>query len=624
MSKTRSKRVAKIQEISAPAATKRRGAPGYEPAVFQPEVTLAPFPGYVDFFGYCNAAGGWLFSGWVPRPPNTDQPEPVEFLAQFELSQTKGRATVAFYQRADLDQKSIGVIAFVPGSSRVAGALQHVMFMLNAVKFQVQAGHGTQRLDDMEVVDRVRSNLIHQAFANRNREYLLSITARRGFTGQDTLSTLGEPILLEIDEAILCPPDGVLVKGWLIAAPGTIRSLRMRSGPMSGELALADSIAVSRPDVIDAVGRSVGFTDTRCGFISYVPAAISPGDATYIEVELESGEIGFKKLTLSKGSGLDAIRRILDGIQVRYGEMDPAFDKVLGPAVSSLNVARLRTPVSAVPIEFGVAPKTPRFSLIIPLYGRVDFIEYQIALFSRHRGMRETEILYVLDDPSKRRELESLAESTFERFGIPFTVLLLPVNIGFGPANNVGLRAARGDYICFLNSDIFPITEDWMERLVKRLKENSDLGTVGARLLFEDGSIQHEGCFYRTIAEFGNWTFVDHFNKGRRPEPDQGLRLCDVITGACMVMSRALAQQLGGFDESYIIGDFEDSDLCRKVAALGLTSAVDNDVLLYHLERKSQIGPSQNWRMNLTLYNAWVHQRRWFHEPAPAPAMMKK
>jgi GT2 family glycosyltransferase len=100
--------------------------------------------------------------------------------------------------------------------------------------------------------------------------------------------------------------------------------------------------------------------------------------------------------------------------------------------------------------------------------------------------------------------------------------------------------------------------------------------------------------------------------KGWRPVPEQKLLLNEMITGACMVMRRSLAQELGGFDEAYMIGDFEDCDLCWKIKERKLKCAVDHEVQLYHLERKSQVGPGQRWRMNLTLYNAWVHQNRWF------------
>jgi glycosyltransferase involved in cell wall biosynthesis len=440
----------------------------------QSEAVNASLPanGYIDFFGYSTAAGGWLFCGWISRPYRTDEVGEIDFLAQYEQSQDRGKAILTFYQRSDLDQRSVGIIAFLPASSRIQGGLQHVSFQIGAVKYKAQNSATTARLLDQDLVDRLRPLLLHHALANPNRSYLLSITARRGFTGQDTLSALAEPVLLEIDEATFCPPTGVLLRGWCLVGAGIVRSIRVRSGPLSGELKLDDAIRIDRPDVITAVGQSLGFTDARCGFIAYAEGAISPGDITYVEIELTNGEIGFKNFKLTKRSGLDAMRRILEGVDVRYAELDGAFDHVLGPAITALNRARLQSAPVPAQIDYGSIPDQPRCTLIIPLYGRVDFVEYQLALFSQHPGMREVEILYVLDDPGKRRELEFLAQSTFERFRVPFRLLLLPANLGFAPANNVGLRAAHGEFVCFLNSDIFPITPDWLEQLMQRLEEH--------------------------------------------------------------------------------------------------------------------------------------------------------
>jgi len=587
----------------------------------------APLAGFVDCFGYSSAAGGWLFNGWVTRPSDLDASEGVEFLAQYEKSQCSGSALLAFYHRADLDEHCIGVIAFYAGGGRPVGALQHIDFVLWGCEYRALAGDFTARLLDQEIVDRVRLSLTTQAIAGANRDHLLGITARAGFKGQDTLSSLSETVLLEIDEAIACPPGGVLLKGWLLAAPGVISGMQVRSGPIAVGFSLSDALRVDRPDVIAAVGALHGFSENRCGFIAHVPAVLSAGDVTYLRVELDNGEVGFKKLTLAKRAGLDAIRHLLEGVDIRQGEIDAAFDRTLGPAVASIHsitaAARRRHPVPVAELEFGLPPRRPLCSVIIPLYGRVDFAEYQMALFSRSWDRTQLEILYVLDDPAKRRELEILARSLHERFRISFRILMLETNVGFAAASNVGLRAARGRYVCFLNSDVFPITDAWVPRLIRGLEANPDIGIIGARLLFEDGSVQHEGCFYKNLSEFGQWTFIEHLNKGRRPGAGTGIRRRDAITGACMVLESALAKELGGFDESYIVGDFEDSDLCLKAKARGLASAVDVGVEMYHLERKSQAPPGASWRMNLTLYNAWVHQRRWFNSsvrhPAPSP-----
>jgi GT2 family glycosyltransferase len=117
--------------------------------------------------------------------------------------------------------------------------------------------------------------------------------------------------------------------------------------------------------------------------------------------------------------------------------------------------------------------------------------------------------------------------------------------------------------------------------------------------------------YFEKLAEYGNWYFCQHHDKGLRRSGGTELQYFPAITGACMVLRRETALQLGGFDETYIIGDFEDSDMCLKLHGRGLNCAVDPTVQLYHLERKSQLGSAITWRANLTAYNAWQHHRRW-------------
>jgi GT2 family glycosyltransferase len=182
--------------------------------------------------------------------------------------------------------------------------------------------------------------------------------------------------------------------------------------------------------------------------------------------------------------------------------------------------------------------------------------------------------------------------------------------LGYAPANNVGLRLARGEFVVFLNSDVFPGTADWLERLAATLAGEPRLGAIAPLLLFENGSVQHQGLSFRQLPEFGDWWFCDHPNKGRKFTGTAQLMEWPAVTGACMMMRRTLAEELGGFDEAYAIGDFEDADLCLRMQELGLGCAVDPTVALYHLERRSQASSALRWRMNLTLFNAWLFQNR--------------
>jgi GT2 family glycosyltransferase len=365
---------------------------------------------------------------------------------------------------------------------------------------------------------------------------------------------------------------------------------------------------------LTAVGAARGYSDPNCGFVLYAPQAFSPGDDTYLEVDYGRSEVGFKWIRPQRVSGLAGIRAVLEALDLSQSNSDlnHAFDTVIGPAVTALNTERMAKPVAVEEVCFGMAPRKPKASLVIPLYGRIDYLDYQMALYSKDPSHAGYDIIYVLDDPPRRAELLRLAESVFERFRIPFRVLLSAVNVGFGPASNQGLRAAKAPYVAFMNSDVFPITPDAIGALVQMLETNRRIGAIGPRLLLDDGSVQHEGCVFRTLREHADWHFVDHPNKGRRPEAAKGFASCEAITGAYFVMARDLALALGGFDARYIVGDFEDADLCLRIRAKGLEVGVARAVEAYHLERQSQVPPSNIWRRNLTLYNAWQHERRWF------------
>lgn len=577
--------------------------------------------GHVDFYGYHPAAGGWFFCAWASQPWDGDIGSD-QTVVNFESDGIVTNDLVkGFLLRDDLSQDARGFVMFVYGSGRPLAALKSLSLRRPGVVVTIAASPNTQRFREAELTSRL-GPIIGRIYESAARDVLSALLARKPYTGNSTLAGLSVPVMLEIDEVIACPPGGTAVMGWFLAKPGTVRSIRFRSGSQSEPFVFDDCIKLDRPDVIAAVGPEHGFEDPRCGFIGFLPGYNPSRTDMYIEVETTQREVGFRKLQPPKLEGLAAIKRLLSEFDLQYGAIRHAFDRIVGPAVGFLNQRRLATKPRVDTIEFGRINPSPRFSIIVPLYGRLDFLESQMAFIANHEPAFDFEFIFVLDDPPKRREAERMFNSVYARFGIPFRVLLLDHNLGFAPANNVGLRAATGAYVCFLNSDVFPGHPDWVERLADRLEAHPDLGAIGPLLLYGDGSVQHEGMTFKNLPEFGNWPFGDHPRKGQKKGPMSGLRKHICITGACMLMRTSLARELGGFDEAYIIGDFEDSDICLRLYQMGLDSAVDLDVELYHLERKSQASSALSWRMNLTLYNAWVHQNRWAGVIARHPLQM--
>jgi GT2 family glycosyltransferase len=571
---------------------------------------LNTLDGFVDLGGYHIASGGWFFCGWVTRAWDSTV-GPDKFIVRFVDGDLVSDETVAgFYPRDDMEGRGVGFVMFVRGSGRPLGSLTLVEVQFGGVPSFIRASSSSQRLREAELASRLRPIVGQIADPDVNIT-LLSFLSRHPFAGADTLSALSDRVFLEFDEVIACPPDGVVVMGWFLAKTGVVRSMRLRSSTTNEPFDFDDCIKLQRPDVIDRLGAEHGFDDPRCGFIAYVPCALPANTEMYMEVETAQREVGYRRLPPPKLDGIAAIKRLLNTFDVRYNEVSRAFDRTVGPAIDLLNRKRLNRRPSADLVEFGRVNNAPEFTIIIPLYGRLDFIEYQLAFMSSHPAAVDYEFIFVLDDPPKRRAAERLFHSAFTRFRIPFRVLIMEQNIGFGPANNAGLREARGRYVCFLNSDVFPGPNDWLEQLARHLETYPDIGTIGPVLLYGDGSVQHQGMIFTKLPEFGNWLFPDHPGKGMRGAASAGLSRHISITGACMLMRRDVAVELGGFNEAFIIGDFEDTDLCLRLHGMGLDSAVDMGVQMYHLERKSQATSAQRWRMNLTLYNAWVHEKLW-------------
>ena len=588
----------------------------------QAEVPAISGHGRIDFLGYQTAAHGWFFCGWVV-PEHVALDGRVQAAAYFEQGSVTAPALVCSYLRDDLGGSGTGLVLFVEGPGRPMGNLISLNIAAEGVAWTLFPGDNAPMLRDGELAVPLRP-VLGRLRGNASKGALVALAARRGYTGSNTLGELQDRVFVEIDETVFCPPHGVLLIGWMLAQPGVVQTIRLHSGARDMVLQSENFLRIARQDVLDSVGAQHGFQELRCGFILYAPNVYTPGDLSYLSIETARGELGFRGLTEPRQQGMPAIRFLLDRIDLRYDELVRAYDHVIGPAVASLNRQRLADKAPPDVIAFGRAAEAPVLSVVVPLYGRLDFLEHQLAQFSRHRPAIAHEFIYVLDNPQQQRDAERLAASVFARFAIPFRLVALSHNLGYAPANNVGIELARGRYVCLLNSDVFPDTADWMERLVARLQDNPGLGAIGPLLLFEDRSVQHQGMAFEALAEFGGWLFPRHERKGWKPPAQRGLHRSLAITGACLVMERRLLRELGGLDESFAIGDFEDADLCMKIAERGLDCAVDLDVTMFHLERQSQAGSEQRWRMNLTLYNAWVHDGRWStrlrERMAPVPA----
>lgn len=156
----------------------------------------------------------------------------------------------------------------------------------------------------------------------------------------------------------------------------------------------------------------------------------------------------------------------------------------------------------------------------------------------------------------------------------------------YSAINNFGVSFAKGEYLLFLNNDIQQIADNFIEEMLG-FCQRDDVGIVGARLLYEDDTIQHAGV----VIGFGGiagHTFIG-LHKAESSYFHRAMCAQDysAVTAACMMSKKSVFSQAGGFSEELAVA-FNDIDYCMKVRALGKLVVYAPYAVLHHYESKSR------------------------------------
>lgn len=406
--------------------------------------------------------------------------------------------------------------------------------------------------------------------------------------------------------------EGIVV-GWLAQAPGTQVWLEDEEGKT---FSIDHAFRLDRADVRNAIAQKVNFSVVNSGFCCHIK-----GIKADSKIQLKAlGDDGIYLIAeyICQPLSSDPIEaaRWLSSVNIPQNRLHERMSKVDGPLLTQLMDLR-QAQWENLPIyvrDLGEIPASPKVSVIIPLYGRTDFIEHQLMEFAEDEWFkRHVELIYVLDDPRLVEGFPAQAEALYRIYNIPFKWVWGSVNRGFSGANNLGTLQANGEFLLYLNSDAFPRQPGWVEKLMMELKQNPDIGAIAPRLLFADGGIQHAGMEFLRREELGIW-INHHPRMGLDPalDPHKKITTVPAVTGACLMVRRKDFDALDGWDTGYLIGDFEDSDLCLKLRNAGLTIGYLPSVELTHLERQSfKLLGGGDFRTYVVILNATRHQNRW-------------
>lgn len=251
--------------------------------------------------------------------------------------------------------------------------------------------------------------------------------------------------------------------------------------------------------------------------------------------------------------------------------------------------------------------REPAVSIVIPTAGGMREVRYEQTVLVTHcvRSIIESssysnyEIVVVADPGVGAATREQLRALGGERL----RVVEFDEQFSFSAKINRGAVHSEGEHLLLLNDDMEIATPDWLERLAM-YSGSPGVGAVGARLLWEDGRLQHAGIL------FENGGYPGHIYRGFSGGFNgysNNVRVAQnylAVTGACLMTPRIAFDEVGGLSTIFPV-NYNDMDYCLKLRAGGRRVVYDPDTVLYHFESSSRSTEVENWEKE-KLRDRWL------------------
>ncbi|MBI3156006.1 MAG: glycosyltransferase [Burkholderiales bacterium] len=199
----------------------------------------------------------------------------------------------------------------------------------------------------------------------------------------------------------------------------------------------------------------------------------------------------------------------------------------------------------------------PLVSIVIPVHDKYELTYHCLASLILACNEASFEAI-VVDDCSSDRTTELAGDVENVR------LIVNDSNLGFLLSCNKGAAAARGRYVVMLNNDT-EVTSGWLDELIDAFTRFPRVGMAGSKLLYPDGRLQEAGGIV--------WGNGAPWNLGRGQNPRHPsynyARQSDYLSGAALMLPRAVWERVGGFSEEFAPAYYEDTDLAFKVRAAG-------------------------------------------------------
>ena len=257
-------------------------------------------------------------------------------------------------------------------------------------------------------------------------------------------------------------------------------------------------------------------------------------------------------------------------------------------------------------------------SIICVNWNSVDYMRTAITTIRKYTRRVSYEII-VVDNASPDGRAKSLKAEFPE-----IQLVESDVNLGFAKANNLGFKYSNGRYLLFLNPDT-ELTGPAVDIMAERMDSLRDAGALGCKLLNSDGSTQ-TSCVqtFPTITNQvldidylrARWPHCGLWDVGMLFRENVGPVPVEMISGACLMVSRDVFERVNMFSEEYFMYA-DDVDLCYKIQSLGLRNYYIGDATVIHHGGKSSSQRSANqWSVTMkfnSIFQFCVKTRGWHY-----------
>ncbi len=305
-------------------------------------------------------------------------------------------------------------------------------------------------------------------------------------------------------------------------------------------------------------------------------------------------------------SGPERFRQVAHNIKRLHekwlGKITPDYIVAVDGVISQTASAAVAPYIS----KSGAQETAPIASIIILAHNQIEYT--RLCLDSIRARTPLPHELILVDNASTDGTAEYFRSLAEQQDNV--TVITNRRNLGFAGGNNQGLAVARGDCVVLLNNDTV-VTGGWLEKMLAALQRHPDTGIVGPMSNCVAGPQLVKDVPYKNLEELP--AFAAEWSRAHTGQAQDAGR----VVGFCLLARRTVIERIGGLDERFGSGNFEDDDFCLRALFAGFRVCIAQDAFVHHTGSRTFVGAKIDYRESM-LRNWKLFKAKW-GMPVEAP-----